>query len=214
VKPKSKDTGTQAHGKFIFKCHNCGKVGHIRPNCFLLKTRISWIKQDAPKKGKVEKSSSSKYVPPHRRHIKGKDNVLCQIAEQVKKHFNKQRQPTCHHCGVTGHIRSHCHKIRHQSLGSRSKSQSQVSLALNLPSLIMLLGKSCNTLKEVLPHAVIMARMATPRPNSSKRSLRSPRRFRPMIACQHDEKCPSQTNQFGHGSQPYHTGKEGMGKEG
>jgi len=25
-----------------------------------------------------------------------------------------QRQPTCHHCGVIGHIRRHCHKIQHQ----------------------------------------------------------------------------------------------------
>jgi hypothetical protein len=44
VKPKSKDTGTQAHDKFVPTCHNCGKVGHIRPNCFLLKTHRSWIK--------------------------------------------------------------------------------------------------------------------------------------------------------------------------
>jgi hypothetical protein len=63
VKPKSKDIGTQAHGKFVPTCH---KVGHIRPNCFLLKTHRSLIKQDAPRKGKVEESSSSKYVPPHR----------------------------------------------------------------------------------------------------------------------------------------------------
>lgn len=68
-----------------------------------------------------------------------------------------------------------------KTLGSRSKSQRQVSLALNLPSLIMLLAKSGNTLKEVLLHAVTMARIATPRPNSSKRSLTSPRKFRPMM---------------------------------
>jgi hypothetical protein len=35
VKPKSKDKSTQAHGKFVPTGHNCGKVGHIRPNCFL-----------------------------------------------------------------------------------------------------------------------------------------------------------------------------------
>jgi hypothetical protein len=70
MKPKSKDTGTQAHGKFVLTCHNCGKVGHIRPNCFLLKIHRYWIKQDAPRKGKVEELSSSKYVPPHKRHIK------------------------------------------------------------------------------------------------------------------------------------------------
>jgi hypothetical protein len=44
VKPKSKDIGTQAHGKFVATCHNCGKVGNVRPNCFLLKSHRSWIK--------------------------------------------------------------------------------------------------------------------------------------------------------------------------
>jgi hypothetical protein len=67
-----------------------------------------------------------------------------------------------------------------RGLGSRSKSQRQVSLALNLPSLIMFLGKRGNTLKGVLPHAVTMTRMAIPRPNTSKRSLTSPRKFRSM----------------------------------
>jgi hypothetical protein len=38
VMPKSKDTGTQAHGKFVPTCHNCGKTSHIRPNCYLLKS--------------------------------------------------------------------------------------------------------------------------------------------------------------------------------
>jgi hypothetical protein len=109
VKPKSKDTGTQAHGKFVPTCHNCGKVGHIRPNYFLLKTHRSWIKQDAPRKDKVEKYSSSKYVPPHRRHIKGKDNIICKnanlkFAETVKKYSNKRSLSTYHHCGITGHI--------------------------------------------------------------------------------------------------------------
>jgi hypothetical protein len=36
VKPKFKDTGTQAHGKFASTCHNCGKIGHIRPNCYFV----------------------------------------------------------------------------------------------------------------------------------------------------------------------------------
>jgi hypothetical protein len=77
VMPKSKDTGTQAHGKFVPTCHNCGKIGHIRPNCYLLKSNGPWIKQAALRKSEVEDSSSSKYVPPHRRHIKGKGNVIC-----------------------------------------------------------------------------------------------------------------------------------------
>jgi HrpA-like RNA helicase len=36
VMPNSKKSGIQ--GKFIHKCHNCGKIGHIRPNCYLLKS--------------------------------------------------------------------------------------------------------------------------------------------------------------------------------
>jgi hypothetical protein len=76
VKPESKDTGTQAHGKFVPTCHNCGKIGHIRPNCYLLRSHRPWIKQDALRKSEAEDSSSSKYVPPHRRYIKGKCNVV------------------------------------------------------------------------------------------------------------------------------------------
>jgi hypothetical protein len=44
VIPKSKDTGTQAHGKFVPTCHKCGKIGHIRPNCYLLKSHRPWNK--------------------------------------------------------------------------------------------------------------------------------------------------------------------------
>jgi hypothetical protein len=36
VMPKSKELGRQ--GKFIPKCYNYGKIGHIRPNCYLLKS--------------------------------------------------------------------------------------------------------------------------------------------------------------------------------
>jgi hypothetical protein len=106
--PKSKESGTL--GKFVHPCHNCEKIGHIRPNCYLLKSHKPWIKQDALRKGKIENSSSSKYVPAHRRHIKGKGNIICENAnlksvEIVKKHSNKRSLPTCHHCGNTGYIR-------------------------------------------------------------------------------------------------------------
>jgi hypothetical protein len=109
VKPKSKDTGTQAHGKFVLTCHNCGKICHIRPNCYLLKSHRPWIKQDVLKKCIVEDSSSSKYVPPYRRHIQGKGNIVCKNANhifalKVKQHSNKRSLPTCHHCGIIGHI--------------------------------------------------------------------------------------------------------------
>jgi hypothetical protein len=107
VMPKSKELGIQ--GKLIPKCHNCGKIIYIRPNCYLLKSHRPWIKQNDLRKSEVEDSSSSKYVPPHRRHIKGKDNVICKNAnhnfvENTKKHSNKRSLPTCHHCCITGHI--------------------------------------------------------------------------------------------------------------
>jgi len=119
VKPNSKDSGTQ--GKFVPICHHCGKVGHIRPKCYLLKFHRAWKKQEDSKKGFIEKTSSDKYVPPHRRHIyqRGKDFVICKnanlkFAESFKKHFSKRSQPTCYHCGVFGHIRPQCPQIRHQ----------------------------------------------------------------------------------------------------
>jgi hypothetical protein len=52
AKPKPKESGTQC--KFVPTCHNCGKVGHIRPNCYLMKSHKPWNKQVAPKKGKIE----------------------------------------------------------------------------------------------------------------------------------------------------------------
>jgi hypothetical protein len=117
VMPKSKKSGTR--GKFVPTCHNCGKIDHIRPNCYLLKSHMPWIKQDAPRKGKVENSSSSKYVPPHMRYIKGKGNIVCEnanlkSAEIVKKHTNKRSLPTCHHCGITSHIRPKCPHLQAQ----------------------------------------------------------------------------------------------------
>jgi hypothetical protein len=119
VMPKSKDTGTQAHGKFVPTCHNCGKIGHIRPNCYLLKFHWPWIKQDALRKSEVEDSSSAKYVPPHRKHIKGKGNVICKnanynSAENVKKHSSKRSLPTYYHCSIIGHIRLKCPQLQAQ----------------------------------------------------------------------------------------------------
>jgi len=116
VKPNSKDSGTQ--GKFVPICHHCGKVGHIRPKCYSLKSHRPWKKQEDSRKGFIEKTSSDKYVPPHRRHIsqRSKDFVICEnanlkFAEPFKKHFSKRSQPTCFHCGVFGHIRPHCPQI-------------------------------------------------------------------------------------------------------
>jgi hypothetical protein len=142
VMPKSKDTGTQAHGKFVPTCHNCGKIGHIRPNCYFLKSHRPWIKQDALRKSEVEDSSSAKYVPPHRRHIKGKGNVVCKnanlnSAENVKKHSNKRSLPTCHHCAITDHIRSKCPQLQklkvQRKLLTRATSGTLPPMALQAP---------------------------------------------------------------------------------
>jgi len=115
VMPKSKESRTR--GKFVPTCHNCGKTGYIRPNCYLLKSHRPWIKQDALRKSEIEDSSSSKYVSPHRRHIKGKGNVICKnanhnSAENVKKHSNKISLPTCHHYGISGHIQPKCPQLQ------------------------------------------------------------------------------------------------------
>jgi hypothetical protein len=48
VMPSSKDLGTQ--GKFVPICHHCGKIGHIRPKCYLLKSHRPWKKQEDSKK--------------------------------------------------------------------------------------------------------------------------------------------------------------------
>jgi hypothetical protein len=114
VMPKPKELGTR--GKFVPTCHNCGKIGHIRSNYYLLKSHRPWIKQDSMRKSEVDDSSSSKYVPPHRRHIRGKGNVICKNAnhnfeENKKKHSNKRSLPTCHHCSITSHIRSKCPQL-------------------------------------------------------------------------------------------------------
>jgi hypothetical protein len=96
------------------------------PNCYLLKSHRPWIKQNALRKSEVEDSSSSKYVPPHRRHIKGKDNIVCKNSnhistEKVKQHSNKRSLPTCHHCDITGHIRPKCPHLQAQKKKAQRK---------------------------------------------------------------------------------------------
>jgi hypothetical protein len=84
-----------------------------------LKSHKPWIKQDALRKSEVKDSSSAKYVPPHRIHIKGKGNVICKNAnynspENVKKHSSKRSLPTYHHCSITGYIWLKCPQLQAQ----------------------------------------------------------------------------------------------------
>jgi hypothetical protein len=87
VMPKSKESRTQ--GKFVPTCYNCEKIGHVIPNYYLLKFHRPWIKEDALRKGKVENSSLSKYVPPHRRHIKCKGKIICENANLNLQRLSK-----------------------------------------------------------------------------------------------------------------------------
>jgi hypothetical protein len=99
VMPKSKESRTQ--GKFVPTCHNYGKICHIRPNCYLLKSHRPWINQDIPRKGKVENSSSSKYAPPHRRNIKckGKRKTQSELKRRDESDLELKRDRECrfHH---------------------------------------------------------------------------------------------------------------------
>jgi len=75
---------------------------------------------------KLKISSPSKYVPPHRRLIKGKDNIVYKnanyiSAEKVKQHSNKRSLPTCHHCDITGHIRPKCPQLQAQKKKAQRK---------------------------------------------------------------------------------------------
>jgi hypothetical protein len=54
------------------------------------------------------------------------------------------------------------------SLRSGKQSKRQISLALNLPSLIMLFGNNVIILKGILPHAITVVSMATSKLNASK----------------------------------------------
>jgi hypothetical protein len=59
------------------------------PNCYLLKSHRPWIKQDALRKSEVEDYSSAKYVPPHRRHIKGKGKLKKNNSRHYKRNLQK-----------------------------------------------------------------------------------------------------------------------------
>ena len=57
------------------------------------------------------------YIPPHKRNQKVERKAL-----QSKSPFRTQPKvldgskffPTCHHCGVIGHIRPQCHKLKRE----------------------------------------------------------------------------------------------------
>jgi hypothetical protein len=120
VMPKPEESGTW--GKFVLTCHNCGKIGHIRPNYYLLKSHKPWIKQDAMRKSEVDDSFSWKYVICK--------NANYNSAENVKKHSSKRSLSTCHHCSITGHIRLKCPQLQAQK---PKKLPTRATLGSTLP---------------------------------------------------------------------------------
>jgi hypothetical protein len=95
------------------------------------------------------------------------ENANIKSVVPIMKHSKSRSMLTCHHCGSL--VTSDYTILRSilKSLESRSKSQRKVNLAINLLSLIMLLGKSGYTPKGLLPHAVTVIKLATTRPTVS-----------------------------------------------
>jgi hypothetical protein len=76
--------------------------------------------------------------------ITGKGNIICKNAnlkttKTVKKHYNKRSLPTCHHCGITGHIQPKCPQLQAQKskvqreLPTRATSGTLPPMALQAP---------------------------------------------------------------------------------
>jgi hypothetical protein len=61
------------------------------------------------RKSEIEDSSSSKYVPPHRRHIKGKSNVICKNTNHNSAKENQEafKHKKFAHLSSLWHHRSH-----------------------------------------------------------------------------------------------------------
>jgi hypothetical protein len=104
-----------------------------------------------------------------------------------------------HHCGVTGHIKPHCHEIRHRK--PRIKKQKPKT------------GKSSSIPSK--PHHASQQKRQYPQKGSPlchhsgknghtkakyfREKLHIPRKFKSMRACLHDEECLNQFGQIGHG---------------
>jgi hypothetical protein len=51
------------------------------------------------------------------------ESANLKFPKPFEKHFSKRSQPTYYHCGVSRHIRPHCHQIRHQQLQIKKTEQ-------------------------------------------------------------------------------------------
>ena len=59
----------------------------------------------------------SMYIPPHKRNQKVERKAINSkppFRSQIKVLDGSKFVPTCHHCGVIGHIRPQCHKLKRE----------------------------------------------------------------------------------------------------
>jgi len=89
------------------------------------------------------------------RHIEGKGNV--------NKHSNKRSLPTCHHCGIIGHIRSICPHLQAQ----KSKVQKE-----------LLARATSGILPPTAPQAPRHQHQFVPTNQSGKSKKNKPRRYK------------------------------------
>lgn len=185
VKPDSEDSRTQ--GKFVSICHHCGKVGHIRPKCYLLKSHKPWKKQENSKRALLRKLLQINMSCPIWGIYPKEVRSLLFVKMLILNLQNLSRSISAKEISLLAIIVVSLDTSGHtvfrsdiSSLRSGKQSKRQESLALNLPSLIILFGNNGIILKGALPHAVYVVSMGIPMQNASEWSLTSPRRNRPI----------------------------------
>jgi hypothetical protein len=167
VKPNCKDLGTQ--GKFASICHHCGKVGHIKPKCYLLKSTDLGRSRRIPKRALLRKPLQINMSCPIGGIYLKEVRTLLFVKMLILNLQSLSRSISTNEVSLPAIIVVSLDTSGHtvlrfdiSSLGSRKQSKRQVSLALNLPSLIMVFGNNNIIVKGVLPHVVNVVSMATP----------------------------------------------------
>jgi hypothetical protein len=173
VKPSSKDSGTQ--GKFVPICHHCGKIGHIRPKCYLLKSHYLGRSRRILKRALLRKHFQINISRPiggiYLKEVRTLLFVKMLILNLQSLSRSISANKVSLHAIIVVSLDTSGHTVLRSNISNlRSGKQSKrlVSLALNLPSLIMLFGNNDIILKRVLPHVVYVVSMATPKPNASE----------------------------------------------
>ncbi|KAG2695044.1 hypothetical protein I3760_08G172500 [Carya illinoinensis] len=80
-------------------CHHCGKLGHIRPNCFKLMSHFVHAPAFVNSRTAYPSGRGKNYM-------NNPKNVSTFLRQRVHK-----ASPVCHHCGKIGHIRPNCFEL-------------------------------------------------------------------------------------------------------